>query len=121
VTLADPKPSPRIRNKDVLKAFHEQGWDCVACGHGRHIEAHHILRRSQGGDDALGNLLGLCSDCHRALHGQPYRAYGVRIDAGFVRSAIGRYIRSEAGDDARYYLTSKLGQERAEAWVEALG
>jgi hypothetical protein len=117
----DPKPEPRVRDKTVLRWFHSLDWDCVACGHGRHIEAHHILSRAQGGDDHLGNLVGLCSDCHRALHGSPYRAYGVRIDSGFVRSAIGRYIRSEGGDDARWYLTGKLGLERAEAFVEDLG
>jgi hypothetical protein len=119
----DPKPEPRVRDKNVLRRFHElsAGDDCIGCGHGRGLQAHHILSRARGGDDVLPNLVALCGGCHAAYHGRPYRAYGVRIDSGFVRSAIGRYIRSGAGDDAWAYLERKLGTEPAEAFLEDLG
>lgn len=32
------------------------------------ISAHHILFRSQGGDDMLENLITLCVKCHDAVH-----------------------------------------------------
>jgi len=40
-----------------------------ACGSLRGLEVHHIQRRSQSGDDSEGNLITVCSDCHRAIHG----------------------------------------------------
>lgn len=117
---ADAKPAKRIRDPKVFTEFHARAHDCIGCGHGRCIQAHHVLARSQGGDDVLANLAPLCVDCHRALHGQPYRAYGVRIDANHVRQAIVRHIRSEAGEDTRWYLTAKLGAEPAVEFVERL-
>jgi hypothetical protein len=32
------------------------------------LEVHHIIFRSNGGSDEEGNLITLCSSCHRALH-----------------------------------------------------
>jgi 5-methylcytosine-specific restriction endonuclease McrA len=114
------KPARRIRDKEAFAVFHAKGRDCLSCGHGRSIQAHHILHRRQGGDDTLANLVPLCVECHLAYHGQPYRAYGVKIDANHVRQAIARYIRSEAGDDARWYLTGRMGPGPALAFLERL-
>jgi len=36
------------------------------------IELHHLVRRSQGGDDVPDNIVPLCGACHRKLHdGRP--------------------------------------------------
>ena len=36
------------------------------------IEFHHLIRRSQGGDDVAENIVPLCGACHRKLHdGRP--------------------------------------------------
>ena len=51
--------------KEVLR---RDSWRCQACGSLRRLEVHHIQRRSQSGDDSEGNLITLCSDCHRAIH-----------------------------------------------------
>jgi len=32
------------------------------------LHVHHIQYRSQGGTDAVGNLITLCEDCHKKLH-----------------------------------------------------
>lgn len=32
------------------------------------IQLHHIVPRSQGGDDYADNLVPLCGDCHRLIH-----------------------------------------------------
>lgn len=121
----EPKPKPRkpIRDRYVFTVFHDLGpYDCVSCGHGRGgiIEAHHLVSRGQGGDDVLGNLVPLCRGCHAAYHGNPYTAFGVRIDAAHVRQALAAYVRSEAGDHARDYLYRKLGVFGAEAFVQRL-
>ena len=68
-----PKPR-RIRlDADAYRRLHQEilerdGWRCQACGSLRGPEVHHIQRRSQSGDDSEGNLITLCSECHRALH-----------------------------------------------------
>ncbi|MBM3466218.1 MAG: HNH endonuclease [Armatimonadetes bacterium] len=33
--------------------------------------AHHVRRRSQGGDDSVDNLLMVCFHCHAAIHANP--------------------------------------------------
>ena len=118
----DPKPERRVRDREVLRRFHDQGRECGSCGHGMGVEAHHILSRAQGGDDVLENLFPLCAGCHRALHGNPYTAYGVPIDGAYVRHAIARFIRTEPGDDTRNYLYRKLQPPvfGAEAFVQRL-
>ena len=122
MTRPDPKPERRVRDREVLRRFHRLGRECGSCGHGVGVEAHHIVSRAQGGDDVLANLFPLCAGCHGAIHGQPYTAYGVRVDARHVRHAIAAFIRSEAGDDARNYLYRKLEPPvfGAEAFVQRL-
>lgn len=39
----------------------------------KNLQVHHIKRRSQLGDDAMGNLITLCSNCHRQHHGHTTR------------------------------------------------
>jgi HNH endonuclease len=112
-------PAP-VRDKTVFQEFHASGYDCISCGHGIVIEAHHILSRAQGGDDMRANLVPLCQECHRAYHGNPYTTFGVRIDAAWVRRAIGHYIGSEPGEDTRWYLTAKLGGEGSQAFLDRL-
>ncbi len=38
-----------------------------ACS-GRGNQAHHVLRRSQGGSDRIDNLLWVCTGCHDWIH-----------------------------------------------------
>lgn len=116
---ADPKPIRRIRDNQALRDF-PRDRECISCGHARGVEAHHILRRSQGGDDVAANLVPLCRDCHGAVHGTPYTAWGVRIDAAHVRKALHGFLGSEQGMAARWYLTGKLGVEASLAFVDRL-
>jgi len=46
------------------------GWRCQLCGSMRNLEVHHIEFRSHGGADDERNLMTLCFDCHRSLHGR---------------------------------------------------
>lgn len=50
---------------------------CQLCGNpapffdknGRpYLEAHHIIRLADGGDDSIDNVVGLCPNCHRQMH-----------------------------------------------------
>jgi hypothetical protein len=41
------------------------GWRCLACGVGRRLDVHHVVKRSQGGSDFdLDLLVALCRWCH---------------------------------------------------------
>ena len=48
--------------------FTRDKYRCRKCGRIAPLHAHHIVRRSSGGDDSLDNLVSLCFECHRALH-----------------------------------------------------
>ena len=56
----------RILHRKILE---RDGWRCQACGSMSGLEVHHMQRRSQLGDDCDVNLITLCADCHRAIHG----------------------------------------------------
>lgn len=68
----------RLKLSEVnLKALREQvyardGFKCRHCKFRNGLAAHHIIYRSQGGDDASWNLITLCSGigspCHQAVH-----------------------------------------------------
>jgi 5-methylcytosine-specific restriction endonuclease McrA len=66
--ISVPKNKP-IRHKKssaewkrIRTAVHERDGGCVICGSPG--SPHHIIYRSQGGDDAVYNLVELCVYCH---------------------------------------------------------
>ena len=44
---------------------------CECCGDRAGQVVHHRKRRSQGGTNALANLMLLDGDCHRRIHDEP--------------------------------------------------
>ena len=101
----DPKPLPRVRDPEVFRTFHRTEPRCLCCGHKGFIHAHHLLNRSQGGDDVLANLVPLCAGCHEAHH---------RMNTRTVRDALATYLLSERGAEALAYLRSK----RSDGWIQ---
>ena len=56
-------------NKERIIAMH--GNRCVICGsrhHGNKLEIHHVIPKSEGGTNEVGNLIPLCHTCHCAVH-----------------------------------------------------
>jgi hypothetical protein len=50
-----------LRARVVLR----QGGRCLFCGARRALDAHHVVKRSQGGaDDEHANVVALCRPCH---------------------------------------------------------
>lgn len=53
--------------KVFQKVANEQKW-CQLCGRSYNLHIHHIIYRSQMGNNDERNLIRLCSDCHRRVH-----------------------------------------------------
>ena len=50
----------------VREVYLREGGLCANPACGRPMgDAHHIIKRSQGGSDELTNLIGLCGRCHK--------------------------------------------------------
>ena len=62
---------------------------CRVCGFpgGHH---HHIVFRSQGGTDTVGNLIVVCAWCHDDIHGRKVRVTG---DAGGALTIVAGLTR----------------------------
>lgn len=61
--------------KAVAALAERSGGVCEVCHSSRAVHPHHRLMRSQGGRDALENLLHVCGWCHRMIHDKPALAY----------------------------------------------
>ena len=87
-SLAFPKPTPRVREKKRLTAkyrgipqpvkkavFARDRLTCQWCKvPGGALDAHHRLRRSQGGSDQGRFLVSVHRTCHRFIHEHPEEA-----------------------------------------------
>ncbi len=59
---------PEAYEQLCRQVLQRDGWRCQQCGSMSNLQVHHIELRSQSGDDAETNLIGLCSDCHDWVH-----------------------------------------------------
>jgi hypothetical protein len=100
----DTKPAKRFRACQAEWADIHQGFSglpCTSCGQGEPLELHHILPRSQGGDDVPNNLVVLCRSCHTRLEG--HESGWERVAAAVRQYVITdtrrrRYQEDHAGD-----------------------
>jgi len=64
-------------NKDLRrKIYRRECYECALCGDRRHLTAHHVVFRSQGGPDTEMNLIALCPRCHALCHGHDIDGIG---------------------------------------------
>lgn len=79
---------PLKEYKQLCEQVHVRDkWRCTVCKWRQDLHAHHIVFRSQGGDDASYNLLTVCHDCHEAIHDRyviimPLREGVINADEG---------------------------------------
>jgi hypothetical protein len=99
----DEKPARRIRATGsewgALRASFS-GQVCVSCTSGGQLELHHILPRSQSGDDLAINLVVICRSCHTKLEGH---------ESGWERvaAAVRQYVITD--NRRRYYQEDHAG------------
>lgn len=94
----DPKPSPRLMDSYAIGRKLASDTQCRLCTT-RASEGHHILLRSQGGDDVEDNIMPLCSVCHRAYHA------GMEGPLGLTQAE-------------QSYLFAKLGKLAGQAYMD---
>lgn len=66
----------------------KNGW-CACCGMGSlETEWHHIIFRSQGGDESDENMLEVCRSCHEKIHAGKI----TKEEVAFARLTAGCYL-----------------------------
>jgi 5-methylcytosine-specific restriction endonuclease McrA len=55
---------PLLRNRVLAR----DGWRCQNCGSSKDLHVHHLVKRSELGDDVEENLITLCTLCHKKIH-----------------------------------------------------
>lgn len=53
--------------KDWQRIAADKLGPCRVCGGDSLIQLHHVVARSDGGDDVADNIVSLCADCHGAI------------------------------------------------------
>lgn len=106
----DLKQEPRVRDSGLLTLLKYQFDCCEVTGISRDLHLHHVLFRSQGGDDLRANIVCLTSDLHTRYHA---------ADA-VARLLIAEYLRLHR-QDTLDYLARKLGVSARDLWLERHG
>lgn len=82
---------------------------CRGCLHDSG-EIHHILFRSQGGQDTSGNLITLCPSCHRRAHGTNGRQIDPEVLYAMIDQDIFTWERAEKELGRDLHVDSRLRQ-----------
>jgi len=105
--IGDPKPARRVRDSDLMRLMHAgRTQECAITGRTDNLELHHILPRSQRGDDVRANLVWLHRDVHRR----------VTVNDPVATRVLGEHVLAERLDTVAY-LTMKLGPDRVQDWM----
>lgn len=98
----------RVRDPALLQILHlSPTKECALCGTTDRLELHHVLPRSQSGDDVRENLVFLCASEHELI------THNDRA----TRKALGRHVALERPDVERYIL-DQLGWWIGRDWFE---
>ena len=89
-----PPDEYRVLCRQVLD---RDGWKCrnPRCGFRGNLHCHHILFRSEGGDDVSWNLVAVCNECHDKIH-----AYAL-----YIYVAPDNHVGPGGGADGTLYFT----------------
>ena len=60
----------------TLAVCARDGWRCRFCKSRDALHIHHIIYRSQGGEDSLANLVTVCYHHHDMVHARKFKIEG---------------------------------------------
>src|ERR1017187_9782732 len=92
-----PMPTKRLPYPEykalTLVVFKRDGWRCRFCKSRNTLHCHHIIYRSQGGEDSLANLMALCYHHHDMVHAHEFVITGDANGKLTVTSPLGSGVR----------------------------
>lgn len=84
--------------RKLCRSVDERDEGCILCGK-MYVHHHHVIFRSAGGDDSLGNLICLCPSCHeKYAHGVESKIWRDRF-LQYLHSA--RIVQWNAANESR--------------------
>lgn len=96
------KPAKRIKDPEAVRsAMNTEPW-CRKCG-APATDPHHILLKSQGGDDVFGNIMPLCHTHHDEYHRNS------RLEAELHESEVEYMIGKMGMSAAAWYAWKHYG------------
>lgn len=96
--MADFKQPRRIVDPDALASAKLFFQECALCGATQNLHVHHVLFRSQGGDDVRGNLCALCQMHHDEIHANKRLAwFALKAYCFFERPDTLEYLERKLG------------------------
>jgi hypothetical protein len=119
MTAPDPRPRARhrARQQEWAELHRAKHGRCRICGR-LPAQLHHLVARSQSGDDVADNLVPLCSDHHSAVHAGDLLArtlLGGRLTDAEVGYVVDR--RGAAWLEDRYPLPFRCVDPEG-AWID---
>jgi hypothetical protein len=90
---------PAVEYKQLcLRVLRRDDWRCrnPLCLMRNNLHVHHIIFRSEMGEDASWNLVTICSDCHDLIH-----AYKM-----FIGVALPNFVGYGGGADGKLIFTT---------------
>jgi len=106
----DAKPAKRVKNPKAMSDAHKRGGVCALNCNTTPVSLHHVLPRSQGGDDVAANMLFLCGSGTTGHHGL------VEANDTPTLVLLGEHLLLERPDTISY-IKGKLGEEAGTAWL----
>lgn len=85
------KLSPHAWKKLVQEAFKRDGFHCQICYSPAGLHPHHIIPKGRLRLDILCNILTLCHQCHRRLHGG--KLLDITIDSLIDKYKLREYLK----------------------------
>lgn len=83
--------------------------ECAICGETSDLQIHHIVYRSQGGDDVDANLCCLCRQHHDEIHaGKELAWLALKTYIFFERQDTLLYLEAKFEEPERFFA-SRLG------------
>lgn len=103
---ADPKPAARIVNRDAGTNKLLREGRCRLCGgtggaYAFYITRHHLIKKSQGGDDIDANIVPLCGHGTAGCHG----------DVEAYRGDARQRLRHKLQPEEVLYIVAKESRE----------
>ena len=91
--------SANLTNAQRKEVYRRDGYRCAICDDNRHLQIHHYVHRSLGGNDTPHNLITLCQRCHALAHGTRFPELPKWLEQTDIEQAIVEYLEDYYTDE----------------------